>query len=78
MSGLEPLPVANEGKIVCVVAASDAPTVLRATKHNSYATNAARIGTICPARPPVVELLTRTGGRRIVQRPYGEDLPRIC
>ena len=68
----------NEGKIVCVVAATDAPSLLRAIGQNSYATNAARIGTICPARPPVVELLTRTGGRRIVQRPYDEDLLRTC
>jgi hydrogenase expression/formation protein HypE len=78
MLGLEPLTVANEGKVVCVVAASDAPAVLRAMRHNSCGTDAARIGTISPARPPLVELLTRIGGRRIVQRPYGEDLPRIC
>jgi len=78
MLGLEPLTVANEGKIVCIVAATDAPAALRAMKQNSYGTNAARIGTISTARPPLVELLTCAGGRRIVQRPYGEDLPRIC
>lgn len=78
MSGLEPLTVANEGGIVCVVAATHAPSLPRAIGQDSYGTNAARIGTISPTRPPLVELVTRLGGRRLVQRPYGEDLPRIC
>ena len=40
--------------------------------------DAAIVGEFVEAKPPLVELLTRTGGRRIVQRPYGEELPRIC
>ena len=39
---------------------------------------AAVIGAFTDADPPLVELITRAGGRRIVQRPYGEQLPRIC
>jgi len=78
MSGLEPLTMANEGRIVCVVAATDAPSLLRAIGQNSYGTNAVCIGTICPARPPLVELLIRTGGRWSMHPPYDEDLPRIC
>jgi len=39
---------------------------------------AATVGQFTEAKPPLVELLTRSGGRRIVQRPYGEELPRIC
>ncbi|MFO0974238.1 MAG: hypothetical protein U1A27_12485 [Phycisphaerae bacterium] len=39
---------------------------------------AAIIGRLTAATPPLVELCTVAGGRRIVQRPYGEEQPRIC
>ena len=77
--GLDPLTVANEGKIVAVVAAADVEKVLAACRAHPLGAKAAAIGRIGPAADwPLVELITRAGGRRIVQRPYGEELPRIC
>lgn len=76
--GLDPLLVANEGKIVVVCSRADAETVISACKSHKYGKNAAVIGTFCDRSPALVELVSRIGGRRIVQRPYGEDLPRIC
>lgn len=77
--GLDPLTVANEGKLVCVVAADDAGRALEAMRSaGPVGARAARIGRVTAAQPPLVELITRAGGRRVVQRPYGEDLPRIC
>ena len=77
--GLDPLTVANEGKVVAVVAAADAPRVLAACRAHPLGADGAVIGRFGEASDwPLVELLTRAGGRRIVQRPYGEELPRIC
>jgi hydrogenase expression/formation protein HypE len=78
MLGLDPITVANEGKVVCVVAPRDADRALTALRAHPLGRHAARIGRVSATQPPLVELLTRAGGRRIVQRPYGEELPRIC
>ena len=79
MLGLDPLTIANEGKIVAVVAADAAESVLAAGRAHPLGADAAVIGHVGdPSDWPLVELLTRAGGRRIVQRPYGEELPRIC
>jgi hydrogenase expression/formation protein HypE len=78
MLGLDPLTVANEGKVVAVVASGDAQAALQAMRNHPLGTKAAIIGQVTPSDPPLVELVTRVGGRRIVSRPYGEDLPRIC
>ena len=78
MLGLDPLTVANEGKIVAVVAPADAPAALAACRRHPLGRAAAVIGQLTSAAPPLVELITRTGGRRIISRPYGENLPRIC
>ncbi|MGD8453777.1 MAG: hydrogenase expression/formation protein HypE [Phycisphaerae bacterium] len=78
MLGLDPLTVANEGKVIGVVAANDADRALAAWRGHPLGRQAAVIGRVCQSQPPLVELLTRAGGRRIVQRPYGEELPRIC
>ncbi len=76
--GLDPLTVANEGVIVGVVSAEDCERVLNVMHSDSLGWHAACIGTVTGSQPPLVELKTRFGGRRQVQRPYGEDLPRIC
>jgi len=77
--GLDPLTVANEGKVVVVVAAEDAEQVLAACRQHPLGRDAAIAGHIGETNDwPLVELLTAAGGRRIVQRPYGEELPRIC
>ncbi len=78
MLGLDPLTVANEGKCVFVVAAQDVPAALAACRAHPLGAQAAVIGRVLDTRPALVELLTRVGGRRVVQRPYGEELPRIC
>jgi len=80
--GLDALTVANEGKVVAVVAgerAGNVEKVLAACRRHSLGTHAAAIGRFREKSDwPLVELITRAGGRRIVQRPYGEELPRIC
>lgn len=77
--GLDPLTIANEGKVVAVVAAEDAEKVLAACHSHPLGRDAAIAGRIGETNDwPLVELLTAAGGRRIVQRPYGEELPRIC
>lgn len=78
MLGLDPLTVANEGKLICVVSKGDAPRVLDLMRGHPLGREAAIIGRVTDADPPLVELRTRAGGRRIVQKPYGEELPRIC
>lgn len=76
--GIDPLVVANEGKVICVVSAADAERLLHGMRGAPHGRRAACIGVVTEADPPLVELITRYGGRRIVQRPYGEELPRIC
>lgn len=76
--GLDPLAVANEGKLVAVVAPAAAPAALAALRVHPLGAGAALIGRLRPATPPLAELLTRGGGHRLISRPYGEDLPRIC
>jgi len=78
MLGLDPVTVANEGLLVCLVAAGDADRVLQAMRRRREGRNAAVIGEVTDLNPPLVELHTRAGGQRIIQRPYGEELPRIC
>lgn len=78
MLGLDPLTIANEGKIVCVVAANDAELALRVMRDCDEGRRAAIIGRVTDNAPALVELRTTAGGARIVQRPYGEELPRIC
>lgn len=78
MLGLDPLSVANEGKCVIVVPADQAEMVLATCRRHPFGAGAAIIGRVVDREPALVELTTRAGGRRVVQRPYGEDLPRIC
>ena len=78
MLGLDPLSVANEGKIVLVAAPADADRVVATLRAHPLGRGAAVIGRVVDSQPTLVELLTRAGGRRIIQRPYGEELPRIC
>jgi hydrogenase expression/formation protein HypE len=78
MLGLDPLTCANEGKVVCVVARGDADRALDALRADPLGRQASRIGRVVDVQPALVELRTCTGGRRVVQRPYGEELPRIC
>jgi len=76
--GLDPLYVANEGKLVAFVAAEDADRVLVAMRGHPLGRDAARIGTVTEAPHHFVQMATRFGGRRVVDWLTGEQLPRIC
>lgn len=79
MLGLDLLAAANEGRIVAVVAAGAAGRAVDILNKCRQADRPAVIGSVGPnADSPLVEMLTAIGGRRIVQMPYGEELPRIC
>ena len=76
--GVDPLTVANEGKCVGVVSSGDAARLLSACRRHPLGTRGALIGAFTDATPALVELVTHAGGRRVITRPYGEELPRIC
>jgi len=76
--GLDPLTVANEGKLVAITAWEDRERVLAACRRHPLGRRAACIGRVKDGAPPLAELVTTIGGRRVILRPYGEDLPRIC
>ena len=76
--GLDPLYVANEGKLVAVVAKEDAQKVLAAMHAHEYGTEAAIIGRAVTEHPGRLVLRTALGARRIVDMLVGEQLPRIC
>ena len=76
--GLDPLYIANEGKLVAIVPAKDADAVLAAMKQNKYGKNAVIIGEVVAEHPRRVVMKTALGASRIVDMPVGELLPRIC
>lgn len=78
MLGLDPLYLANEGKVLVFVAPEDAPQVLEHMRTHPYGENAAMIGTVLAEEPGLVLLQTPLGGKRIVGMLEGEHLPRIC
>ena len=81
MLGYDPLQVANEGKMVCVVPADEAQAALAAMRANRYGADAALVGEVSAAQPergPKVFLRTAFGGTRILDMLVGEQLPRIC
>ena len=78
MLGLDPLDVANEGKMVLVVREAAADRALAALKAHPLGRDAEDIGAFTDEADGLCELLTEVGGRRVLQKPYGEELPRIC
>lgn len=76
--GLDPLYLANEGKLVAVVPAAQAQAALGALRGHPLGREAALIGEITSARPGRVVMKTRFGGERIVDMLVGDQLPRIC
>ena len=76
--GLDPLYVANEGKLLVCVAAEAAETVLAAMRRHPAGKDAAVIGEILDDVPGQVVLRTLIGGRRSIEMLAGEQLPRIC
>lgn len=76
--GFEPLYIANEGKVVLIVAEEDAKKVLEIMKKDPMGKDAQIIGEIIENDNSVVYLKTEIGGTRILNMPVGELLPRIC
>ncbi len=76
--GLDPLYVANEGKLIAVVPPAAADKVLAAMRLHSLGTEAAIIGQVVHDHTGFVTMRTRVGGRRVVDMLSGEQLPRIC
>jgi hydrogenase expression/formation protein HypE len=76
--GLDPLYVANEGKLVAVVPPEHAKRVLDAMLNHPLGRNAALIGEIVEDHPGMVVLRSMIGGERVVTMLAGEQLPRIC
>lgn len=76
--GLDPLYVANEGKLVCICAPQDAVRVLEAMQAHPLGRQAALIGEVEEDRHSLVQMETGFGGSRVVDWLAGEQLPRIC
>ena len=76
--GLDPLYVANEGKLVGFVPNESADAALAALRAHPLGKDAVRIGTVTADHPGLVAVRTSIGGSRVLERPYGELLPRIC
>jgi hydrogenase expression/formation protein HypE len=76
--GLDPLYVANEGRLVAMVPHAAADRALAILRRHDVAANAAIIGRVTQQHPGVVELRSTIGGGRIVDLLSGEQMPRIC
>ncbi|MBI5479188.1 MAG: hydrogenase expression/formation protein HypE [Deltaproteobacteria bacterium] len=76
--GMDPLFLANEGKVIVVVPPEQAAAALAALRGHPHGTAAAAIGAITAAHPGQVVLRTRYGGQRLIDMPVSDPLPRIC
>jgi hydrogenase expression/formation protein HypE len=76
--GLDPLYVANEGKLVAVVPAEDAHRLVEKMRGNEFGRDTRIIGEVVSEHPGMVLMKTEIGGTRIVDTLFGEQLPRIC
>jgi hydrogenase expression/formation protein HypE len=78
MLGPDPLEVTCEGKAIIVVKGEDAENVLRAVRSTKYGADAEIIGEVRGDRPGMVLLRTVVGGTRVLRKPLGEPIPRVC
>ncbi len=76
--GLDPLYVANEGKLLAIVARDEAEALLEAMRAHPLGRGAAIIGEVTAEHPGMVVARTAIGGTRVVDTQVGEQLPRIC
>jgi hydrogenase expression/formation protein HypE len=76
--GLDPLYVANEGKLLAIVSNEDAERALSAFRSHALGEHASIIGEVVDEHPGFVMMKTRVGGTRVVDMLSGEQLPRIC
>jgi hydrogenase expression/formation protein HypE len=78
MLGLDPLYVANEGKLIAIVAPEAANDVLAAMRNNPLGRNAEIVGIVTGSHSGLVTIRTSLGTLRIVDLLAGDQLPRIC
>ena len=76
--GLDPLYVANEGKLIVICEANYAETILASMRQHPLGRAAAIIGYVTDEPKTMVEMTTLMGGMRMIDWPLGEQLPRIC
>lgn len=76
--GLDPLYIANEGKLICIVNSEDATKVLKTMKENKLGKDASIIGEVINSDNANLYLKTELGATKILQMAQGEILPRIC
>jgi hydrogenase expression/formation protein HypE len=76
MLGIDPLEVANEGKVVMGVPPSSADAILAALHSHKYGKDAAVIGTVTTGAHVIMETLI--GGERFIEPPIGDPVPRVC
>jgi hydrogenase expression/formation protein HypE len=76
--GLDPLYVANEGKLCAIVAPDVADSILAAMRQHPLGWDARVIGEVVGEHPRMVLMKTEIGGSRIIDVMFGEQLPRIC
>jgi hydrogenase expression/formation protein HypE len=76
--GLDPMSVANEGRLVAIAAESDAERLLAVMRSHPDGREAVAIGRVVADHPGMVVARTALGARRVVDLPLGEQLPRIC
>lgn len=76
--GIDPLYVANEGKLIAVVSPDHADDILKIVKTHPFGKHAVIMGEVVDDHPGIVAMLTGLGASRIVDMPVGEQLPRIC
>lgn len=76
MLGIDPLQVANEGKVVMGVPQKDAEAILKALRSHHYGKDAAIIGRVTAGAHVIME--TAVGGERFIEPPVGDPVPRVC
>jgi hydrogenase expression/formation protein HypE len=76
MLGIDPLEVANEGKVIMGVPAADAEEILAALRSHKYGKDAAVVGTVVNGAHVIME--TKIGGERFIEPPMGDPVPRVC
>lgn len=74
--GIDPLEVANEGKVVMGVSAEDAEKILQVLRTHKYGKNAAIVGRVVEGEGVIME--TIAGGERFIEQPLGDPIPRVC
>ena len=76
MLGIDPLQVANEGKVIMGVRPEDADEILKVIRSHRYGRDAAIIGTVTEGAHVIME--TAIGGERFIEPPVGDPVPRVC